>query len=134
MAGMESFEMQITRTYNLTEWRDDMKNFIEQCGQRDLATGFLVSDVQIVGNFQLEEISNLLIPGEIPNLFARNEMKQIKADMSQAEMLADEDFWMLFQARGKRNLHILLVISPFGQIFRKSMLAFPALRMETTID
>jgi hypothetical protein len=134
MAGMESFEIQITRTYNLNEWREDMKNLIKQCGQGDLPTGFLISDAQIVGNFQLEEISNLLITGEIPNLFARDEIEQIKADMTQAEMLVDEDPWVLFRARTKRNLHIVLVFSPFGQTFKESMLAFPALRTETTID
>jgi hypothetical protein len=81
MAGMESFEMQITRTYNLSEWREDMKNLMKQCGQGDLPTGFLLSDVQVVGAFQLEEVSNLLIAGEIPNLFARDEVEQLKADM-----------------------------------------------------
>ncbi|OHT09102.1 Dynein heavy chain family protein [Tritrichomonas foetus] len=134
MSQMEMFEIQITRTYNLNEWREDMKNLMRQCGQNDLPTGFVISDVQIVGNFQLEDISNLLINGEIPNLFERDEMEQIKADIAQNELITDGDPWSLFNQRVKKHLHIILVFSPFGSAFKESMLTFPALRTETTID
>ena len=134
MAGMELFEIQITRTYSPTEWREDMKNLMKSCGQNDLPTGFILSDAQIIGNFQLEDISNLLVTGEIPNLYERDEMEQIKADIAQTEMLFDEDPWTLFRSRVKKHLHIILVFSPYGTTFKDSMLAFPALRNETTID
>ena len=134
MNQMEMFEIQITRTYNLTEWREDMKNLMRQCGLNDLPTGFVISDVQIVGNFQLEDISNLLINGEIPNLFENDEMEQIKADIVQNEMITDGDPWIIFTDRVKQHLHLILVFSPFGTAFKESMLTFPALRTETTID
>ena len=134
MSSMEMFEIQITRTYNFTEWREDMKNLMKQCGANDLPTGFVISDVQIVGSFQLEDISNLMINGEIPNLFERDEMEQIKADMIQNEMLTDKEPWSLFMQRVKKHLHLILVFSPYGSAFKESMLAYPALRTETTID
>ncbi|KAK8888098.1 hypothetical protein M9Y10_039159 [Tritrichomonas musculus] len=134
MASMEIFEIQITRTYNMNEWREDMKNLMKQCGSNDLPTGFVISDVQIVGSFQLEDISNLMINGEIPNLFERDEMEQIKADIIQNELLTDEDPWVLFMSRVKKHLHIILVFSPYGSAFKESMLAFPSLRSEATID
>ena len=134
MNGMEVFEIAITRTYSLTEWREDMKTLMKNLGESDLPTGFILSDVQIVGSFQLEDISNLLISGEIPNLFARDEMEQIKQDIIAKEMMTDEDPWKVFMKRVKRNLHIILVFSPYGSCFRESMLAYPALRTEVTID
>ena len=134
MAQMELFEIQITRTYNINEWRDDMKNLMKQCGLNDLPTGFIISDVQIVGSFQLEDISNLMVNGEIPNLFERDEMEQIKGDLIQNELLTDEDPWKLFMSRVKKHLHIILVFSPYGSAFKESMLAFPSLRTESTID
>ncbi|OHT12762.1 Dynein heavy chain family protein [Tritrichomonas foetus] len=134
MASMEVFEVQITRTYGFNEWRDDMKNLMKQCGSSDLPTGFIISDAQIIGSFQLEDISNLLINGEIPNLFERDEMEQIKADIVQAELLTDEDPWKLFKERIHSHLHLILVFSPFGTVFKESILSYPALRTETTID
>lgn len=134
MSSMEMFEIKITRTYNFIEWREDMKNLMKQCGVNDLPTGFVISDVQIIGQYQLEDVSNLLISGEIPNLFERDEMEAIKGDIAQNEMLTDQDPWVLFLSRIKKHLHILLVFSPFGTIFKDSMLAYPALRTEVTID
>ena len=134
MAGMELFEIQITRTYTFGEWREDMKRMMIDIGMNDQPTGFILSDVQIIGGFQLEDISNLLITGEIPNLFPREEMEQIKADIIQKEMITDEDPWKVFINRIKNHLHIILVFSPYGTSFRESMLAYPALRTEVTID
>ena len=134
MAGMEVFEVQITRTYGFNEWRDDMKSLMKQCGTTDTQTGFMITDSQIIGSFQLEDISNILINGEIPNLFERDEIDQIKADIVQNEILTDGDPWELFQSRVQNNLHLILVFSPFGTIFKESILSYPALRTETTID
>ena len=133
MSQIEIFEIQITRTYSFTEWREDMKNLMKQCGQ-DLPTALMISDVQIVGNYQLEDLSNLLINGDIPNLFERDEIEQIKADIAANEMIFDKDPGEIFFSRVKKHLHIILVFSPFGTIFKDSMLAFPALRTETMID
>ncbi|OHT05113.1 Dynein heavy chain family protein [Tritrichomonas foetus] len=133
ISQIEIFEIQITRTYSFTEWREDMKNLMRQCGQ-DLPTALMISDVQIIGNFQLEDISNLLINGEIPNLFERDELEQIKADIASNEMIFDQDPGEIFFNRVKKHLHIILVFSPFGNIFKDSMLSFPALRTETMID
>ena len=134
MSSMESFEVTITRTYSFTEWREDMKNLMKNMGLNDLPTGFIISDAQIIGNFQLEDISNLLIRGEIPNLFERDEMEQIKGDIMNNEMMTEGDPWQLFMQRVRSHLHIILVFSPYGNTFKESMLAFPALRTETTID
>ncbi|EAY14826.1 Dynein heavy chain family protein [Trichomonas vaginalis G3] len=134
MQGIEIFEIAITRSYNFTEWREDLKKLMINMGTNDQPTGFIISDVQIVGSFQLEDISNLLIDGVIQNLFERDEMEKIKADLITKEVLTDEDPWKLFIDRVKKHLHIILVFSPYGSCFRESMLAYPSLRTEVTID
>ena len=133
MASMDTFEIAITRTYGFTEWREDLKNLMKQCGQEDIATGFILSDVQIIFPQQLEDLSNLLINGEISNLFEREEIDQIRAEMMQQENEAG-DMFKLFMKRVKRNLHIILVFSPYGTAFKDAMLSYAALRTETTID
>jgi len=134
VSSMEVFEIQITRTYSFDEWRENMKSLMKMVGSQDCQTGFLFSDSQLIGNYQLEDLSNLLISGEIPNLFDRDEIEQIKSEIVQKELLTDEDPWKLFMSRAKSNLHIILVFSPYGTAFKDSMLNFPALRNETTID
>ena len=91
----------------------------------DMPAGFILSDVQIVGSFQLDDISNLFINGEIPNPFAHDKMEQINQDIIEKEMMTDEDPWKIFTKRVKRNLYIILVFSPYGSCFRDSMLACP---------
>ncbi|OHT04040.1 Dynein heavy chain family protein [Tritrichomonas foetus] len=134
MSSMEPFEIQLTRTYSPAEWRDNLKTLMRQCGVSDLPTTFMISDSQIVGSYQLEDISHLLINSEIPNLFEREEIEKIQADLVQAELLTDEDPWALFTSRVKQHLHIILVFSPYGSVFKESIMYFPALRTETTID
>jgi hypothetical protein len=134
MASIETFEITITRTYGVTEWRDDMKTLMKMCGSTSLPTAFVLSDVQIIGTFQLEDISDLLITGEIPNLFERDELEALKAEIVQAELLVDEDPWQFFKSRVRQYLHLILIFSPFGSVFKESILSYPALRTETTID
>jgi hypothetical protein len=136
MGSIEPFEIAITRTYGFLEWREDVKNLVKQCGLKDTPTGFILSDVQIVFNQQLEDLSNLLINCEIPLLFEREEVDQIRAELSQDDSITPEsgDLFSLFMARVKRNLHLILVFSPFGSLFKDSMLSYPAMRTETTID
>ncbi|OHT16390.1 Dynein heavy chain family protein [Tritrichomonas foetus] len=135
IASFDTFEIAITRTYSFNEWREDLKNLFKQCGEQDLPTGFIITDVQIIMPQQLEDLSNLLINCDIPQMYERDEKDQIRVDMSQNSDLQQEgDLFELFMDRVKRNLHIVLVFSPFGSVFKDSMLSYPALRSETTID
>ena len=135
MASFDTFEIAITRTYGFNEWREDLKNLFKQCGQEDLPTGFIITDVQIIIPQQLEDISNLLINCDIPQMYERDEKDQIRAEMAQNVDLQQEgDLFELFLNRVKHNLHIVLVFSPYGTVFKDAMLSYPALRTETTID
>ncbi|OHT17559.1 Dynein heavy chain family protein [Tritrichomonas foetus] len=134
MSSIDPFEIAITRTYGFIEWREDLKNLMKQCGVQDIATGFIITDVQIIMPQQLEDLSNLMINCDIPQLFARDEMEGIKAELAQAEMAMDVDYGEMFKERCRKNLHIILVFSPYGNVFKDSMLSYPAIRSETTID
>ena len=55
--------------YSLTEWREDVKNLMRNRGINEQPLGFIISDAQIIGNYLLEDISNIDIHGEVPNIF-----------------------------------------------------------------
>ena len=131
---METFEIAITRTYNFSEWRENLKELMHKCGVENTPTGFIITDVQIIMPQQLEDLSNLLISSEVPQLYDRDEAEGIKAEIVQEDTTSEIPPWDKFLQRIKQNLHIVLVFSPYGQVFKDVMLSFTALRNETVID
>ena len=135
ISGFELFEISITRSYSFIDWREDMKTLLKQCTIENTETVFIISDVQIIMNQQLEDLSNLVSNGEIPLLFDRDEFEGIKAELAQQELIADAaGLSHVFLNRIQKNLHIILVASPYGTVFKDIMLYFPELRNEMTID
>merc|ERR1719446_482524 len=51
------FNIEITRTYDLTAWHDDLKRFMFSAGCSNTPTVFLYSDTQIVKESMLEDIN-----------------------------------------------------------------------------
>ena len=138
-ASIDPFEIAITKTYTFDEWRNDIKTLMKQCGITDIPTGFIITDVQIIKPFQLEDLSNLLVNCEIPLLYEREEIDQIRAELASADTSAiltseETDFFKVFMENVKKNLHIILVVSPYGSIFKDIMLSYPTIRNETVID
>ncbi|EAY14656.1 Dynein heavy chain family protein [Trichomonas vaginalis G3] len=133
--NMEPFEISITRTFNFEEWRENLKTLMHKCGAEDEPTGFIINDVQIVMEQQLEDISNILISSEVPQLYDRDEMEQIKGEINKDDN-GDSNIapWDKFMQRIKKNLHIILVFSPYGQTFKDVMLSFTSIRNEVIID
>ncbi|KAK8896419.1 hypothetical protein M9Y10_014318 [Tritrichomonas musculus] len=135
ISQIEIFEIAITRTYSFIDWREDIKKLIKQCGVENTETAFIISDVQIIMNQQLEDLSNLVSICDIPQLFERDEFEAIKAELAQNELVQEpSDIVHLFQTRIQKNLHIIIVASPYGSVFKDSMLYFPTLRNEMVID
>ncbi|OHT13633.1 Dynein heavy chain family protein [Tritrichomonas foetus] len=135
ISDMELFEISITRSYGFIDWREDIKKVVKQCGVENTETAFIISDVQIIMQQQLEDLSNLVSTCEIPQLFERDEFEGIKAELAQQELLSDATAVNnIFISRIQKNLHIILVASPFGSVFKDSMLNFPNLRNEMAID
>ena len=71
IASYESFSIEISKNYDFTAWRDDMKEkLFQSCGVDQKQTVFLFSDTQITNEAFVEDINNILNNGEIPNLYS----------------------------------------------------------------
>ncbi|OHS98393.1 Dynein heavy chain family protein [Tritrichomonas foetus] len=134
IAGADTYELAIKRGYSVNDWNDDLKNLLKQCGVQDVETGFIINDSQIVFEKQLEDIANLMSIGSVPQLFDNEEIDAIKQEIMQAELNVDIDMYKLFHERIQKNLHIIFVMSPYGQVFKDVMLYYTAIRSETVID
>ena len=140
VAGMNVFEIVIKRTYRIEDWRDDIRKMLRLAGELGRQTVFLFADTQIINETFVEDISSLLNTGEVPNLFAKDELTEIFETLAKAAKLERVDLptpdatVAYFVRRCRANLHIVLAFSPIGDDFRRRLMMFPALVNCCTID
>ncbi|CAG9323486.1 unnamed protein product [Blepharisma stoltei] len=137
MCHCEFFQIQVTKDYKLSSFRDDLKKlFIAAGGVVPKPSVFLLTDTQIISESFLEDINNILNSGEVPNLFTKEELDPIEQDLrtvAEREKVF-ENIYNFFIQRVRENLHIVLCMSPVGDSLRVRMRMFPSLVNCCTID
>jgi dynein heavy chain len=141
MAEFVLFQPEISKSYDIPEWKEDLKRLLNSAGKEGKTTVFLIADTQIKDEKFLEDVDGLLNAGEVPNLFAIDEKQEIIEAMrpfAQADN-PDMEFTPLslfnfFISRCRENLHIILAMSPIGDVFRSRLRKFPSLINCCTID
>lgn len=82
----------------------------------------------------VEDICNILNNGEVPNLFPTEEKNKIIEEMSSYTNGTPNEKYGYFVKTCKKNLHLVICMSPVGEAFRRRLRTFPALVNCTTID
>lgn len=88
----------------------------------------------------LEDINNILNSGEVPNLFEADEYERVIIGTRAAAKEAGipegnrDEIFNYFINRVRKNLHIVLCMSPVGESFRARCRMFPSLVNCCTID
>ena len=136
LVDIKVFQIKISKNYRHVEFRDDLKQLYMQTGIEGKQIIFLLTDSQIVNELFLENLSNILSSGEVPNLFGPDELPEIKTAMQAITKGSEtmEQLYALFIERAKSNMHVVLCMSPVGEIFRRRLRMFPSLVNCTTID
>uniref|UniRef100_H0ZEC1 Dynein axonemal heavy chain 5 n=1 Tax=Taeniopygia guttata TaxID=59729 RepID=H0ZEC1_TAEGU len=141
IAGYESFQITLTRTYATNNLLDDLKMLYRTAGQKGKGVVFIFTENEVRDESFLEYINNVLASGEVSNLFARDEIGEITQDLIPAMKkeypglsLTSENLYNYFLARVRNNLHMVLCFSPIGEKFRTRALKFPGLISGCTID
>ncbi|KAM4720749.1 dynein axonemal heavy chain 12 [Rhinophrynus dorsalis] len=141
MAKMTIFQPEISKSYGMNEWREDLKSLLRNAGMKGQKTVFLITDTQIKEEAFLEDVDSLLNTGEVPNLFAVDEKQEIMEGVRTAAQAGNKNvelsplaLFAFFVNRCKENLHIVVAFSPIGDAFRNRLRQFPSLINCCTID
>merc|ERR1719174_1522432 len=139
IADYQCFNIEIDKNYKHPAFREDLKKVYEKVGVKDVPLTFLFSDTEIVTESFLEDVSNALQSGEVPNLFTSDEANGIRSAIEKPAKAAGvpygpEPLWDFFLKRVRQNLHIVFCMSPIGEGFRNYCRMYPSLVNATTID
>ncbi|NXT91841.1 DYH1 protein, partial [Anhinga rufa] len=139
MADYECFQIELSKNYGMTEWRDDVRKIMMKAGLQSLPKTFLFIDTQIKNESFLEDINNLLNSGDIPNIYNPDDeeqimtaMKPIVRDLGQQPTKAN--LMAAYTGRVRSNIHMVLCMSPIGEVFRTRLRQFPSLVNCCTIN
>lgn len=143
MCEYQIHQIEITRTYGPAEWREDLKQLLLRVGCDGKPTVFIFGDHQIKDESFIEDFNMILNTADVPNLYAMDEkaeilekMMTIARDVSGGKKveMTPMVLYNLFIERIKKNLHIVLTMSPIGDTFRNRLRMFPSLINCCTID
>ncbi|XP_008570797.1 PREDICTED: dynein heavy chain 1, axonemal [Galeopterus variegatus] len=139
MAEYECFQIELSKNYGMSEWREDVKKVLLKAGLQNLPITFLFSDTQIKNESFLEDINNVLNSGDIPNIYTAEEQDQIVNVMrpyiqEQGLQPTKANLMAAYTGRVRSNIHVVLCMSPIGEVFRARLRQFPSLVNCCTID
>jgi dynein heavy chain len=141
IAGHFVFQITITKHYNVNNLFDDLKLLYKTAGLQGRPVAFIFTDAEVKEEGFLEYINQILSTGEVSGLFAKDEVDAIIGDIRPVAKKEYKGFvdtadnlWKYFQDRSRNNLHLVLCMSPVGDLLSSRCRKFPALINCTTVD
>jgi len=139
IGGCEIFSIKLTSSYNITDWKEDLRTVYMKTGVKAIPTVFLFTDQQIFNETCLIFLNDILSLGYPPGLFAEEDRDTIcngvRNDAKAAGYMdAKESLWEFFISRVRAMLHMCICMSPVGDKFRNRCRKFPALTSCTAIN
>ena len=139
ICNYKMFQIEVVKGYNMLNWREDVKEVLLQCGADNKATTFLFTDTQIINEQMLEDINGILNSADVPNLYKKEDF-EIIMEVGEKECLARNiqpttmNNFSCFVNRVRSNVHMVIAMSPLGEVFRNRIRKFPSLVNCSTLD
>ena len=139
VSALDVFQITLRKGYSMADMRVDLAQLYLKAGVKNIGTVFLLTDAQIPEEKFLVLVNDLLASGEIPDLFADDDMEIIYSGVkNEVKGLGMEDTrencWSFFIDRVRRQLKVVLCFSPVGTTLRVRARKFPAVVNCCSID
>ncbi|XP_060795606.1 dynein axonemal heavy chain 9-like [Neoarius graeffei] len=139
ISSLEVFQITLKKGYGITDLKTDLAMLCIKAGLKNIGMVFLMTDAQVADEKFLVLVNDLLASGEIPDLFADDELENIINGVRnevRGQGLQDtrENCWKFFIDRVRRQLKVALCFSPVGTKLRVRSRKFPAVVNCTAID
>ncbi|XP_013068368.2 dynein beta chain, ciliary [Biomphalaria glabrata] len=139
ISGLEVFQITLRKGYAIADLKLDLAGLYRKAGVKGIGIMFLMTDAQVAEERFLVLINDLLASGEIPDLFADDEVEEVISGVrNEVKGLGMEDSrencWRFFIDRVRRVLKVVLCFSPVGSTLRVRSRKFPAVTNCTSID
>ena len=136
---LDVFQITLRKGYSMADMRVDLAQLYIKAGVKNVGTVFLLTDAQVPEEKFLVLVNDLLASGEIPDLFAEDDLEIIYSGVkNEVRGLGMEDSrencWRFFIERVRRQLKVVLCFSPVGNTLRVRARKFPALVNCTSIN
>uniref|UniRef100_A0A3Q3DHJ9 Dynein axonemal heavy chain 17 n=1 Tax=Hippocampus comes TaxID=109280 RepID=A0A3Q3DHJ9_HIPCM len=139
ISNLEVFQITLRKGYAITDLKSDLASLYIKAGVKNIGTVLLMTDAQVADERFLVLVNDLLASGEIPDLFADDEVENIIGSVrpevrGSGLMDTRENCWKFFIDRVRRQLKVALCFSPVGSKLRIRSRKFPAVVNCTAID
>ena len=139
ICGYELRQIPVSSEFDLGCLLSELQVYVKTAGIRGIPVTWLVSESQIFREEVLVYVNDLVANGWIPELFPKDELSQVLDGLKgelRALGMSDtlQDKIDLFVSRVRKNLHVVLSLSPVGEAFRTRIRRFPALVHGSVID
>ncbi|XP_025202252.1 dynein beta chain, ciliary-like, partial [Melanaphis sacchari] len=139
ISSLETFQLQLRSSYGISDLKADLATLYIKAGLKNIGIMYLMTDSQVADEKFLVLINDMLASGEIPELFADDEIDNIIQTIApevKAVGLPEtkENCWHFFINKVRSLIKIVLCFSPVGNTLRIRSRRFPALVTCTSIN
>ena len=133
------YQIEVIKGYAMRDWRENAKTCLMMAGVEAKPTSFLFVDTQIINEQMLEDINNILNSGDVPGLYKTEDLEPIyavgKTECARKGLPVNKmNMFQTYLQRVKQNIHMVIAMSPLGEVFRTRLRKFPSLVNCCTID
>ena len=136
MHGMKVFAPNITRNYNVRNFYNDVKTVLASAGVAGEEVVLYVEEHHVTDESILESINSLLSSGEVPGLYAHEELESLLSPLKEQMSEVGYRFrtpYEYFVSRVVANLHIVISMDPSHPRFAVRCESNPALYTKCTV-
>ena len=139
ISNYKLYQIEVIKGYSMRDWRDNCKTCLMMAGVDGKPTSFLFVDTQIINEQMLEDINNVLNSGDVPGLYKAEDLEPIyavgKTECARKSLTVNKmNMFQCYLNRVKQNIHMVIAMSPLGEVFRTRLRKFPSLVNCCTID